>query len=200
MAVLLRICSYDPSAYSPLGGRSILHRLSILPALIDKALAQKKDADGKQPRQQSAQVREPPPLVTPVCVQWLAVDESVLSRNSALSRCWCVGDQEDRSNERGRGNRLAVTLQNVESMAARGSAGVGSCSISERLVFIRLTHFCCRLLFVIAKPLRSPMDPGISLLHVGPQGRCLGESFGQENAHAFPPHEGPAPKSRDPRE
>ncbi len=52
-------------------------------------------------------------------------------------------------------------------------------------VCIRLTHFCCRLLLIIALQMRSLMDPGISLLHIDPQGRCLDESFRQKSAHAF---------------
>jgi len=52
-------------------------------------------------------------------------------------------------------------------------------------IFIRLTHFCCRVISVIGEDMRRPMDPGISSLDIGPQGSGLGESFDQKSAHAF---------------
>src|SRR6266487_1716846 len=52
-------------------------------------------------------------------------------------------------------------------------------------VFIRLTHFCCRLLFVIAQQMRSSIDPCISLLYIRPQRSGLRESLCQKSEHAF---------------
>jgi len=91
---------------------------------------------------------------------------------------------------------MVVTVKESSPIAGRHFAkrrehgGKDVCSSDLLLhfsqeIFIRLTHFCCRVISVIGEDMRRPMDPGISSLDIGPQGSGLGESFDQKSAHAF---------------
>lgn len=51
--------------------------------------------------------------------------------------------------------------------------------------FVGLAYLCCRVVFIIGEKMGGTMHPGISLLHICPQGSGFGEPFRQERLHAF---------------